>query len=683
MRILANIFIVLAPLLLSVSCINNKGASAKVDDLRLISGINNHRLMLDGSEGVSTTFKFKANHDWKIVDYKGFSCNPSSGAKSEEGEVIEVVATPLQSNNSADTIRLSDLNFRMLSTRFVGISAHQLPQIRLPKGDKIIVNALSGSTSTLKFVSSSENIELVADGDITVSLSDKNSKNEYTISATATTDNNEAVDKSIGTIGFRVDGVAQESVIEVVQISAIVLDRSEVMLPSSEKGENIFVVSSDFEFDISSSNSPLFDVANCGNNTFSVKAKSANDTAEVLTLGEIEVFLKDAPDCKTSIRVRQRKATAPQTIIIHFIGTSLREPYFSSNIKKMLNALNSNIQGDSQVVVITTDSTNDATLYELRYDEILGKAVQEKVKELSLPTPYNAALFEANLREALEFAPAEQYALVIGSHGLGWVPKSSTVKVSRHLMRMGISPSMLWERNPNAEMTRHLGDGESIVRYDVSEIATAIEANNIKFDYILFDACFMGNVESAYELRNATDYIIGSPCEVMGYGFPYARIMQYMLLEGGKSYNLDKICSEFVEYYRTDATTSSGCVAVIGTAELEALAQTMKAVNTAGVKEDFSLDNVQYYEGQAVHSFYDLGDMVEQSCADATVAAAFKAQLDKCVTSRYHTDRFYSGYGANGIFYHDINYYSGISTSAMVEHYSTDWQQTAWYKATH
>ena len=638
--------------------------------------------MLDGCEGVSTTFKFRANHDWKIVDYKGFSCNPSSGAKSSKGEVIEVVATPLQSNNSADTIRLSDLNFRMLSTRFVGISAYQLPQIRLPKGDKIIVNALNGSTSTLKFVSSSEEIELVAEGDISVSLSDRNSQNEYTISVTATTDNNEAVDKSIGTICFRVDGVAQESIIEVVQISAIVLDRSEVMLPSSENGENIFIVSSDFEFNISS-NSPLFDVESFGDNTFSVKAKSANATAEVLTLGEIEVFLKDAPDCKTSIRVRQRKAAAPQTIIVHFIGTSLREPYFSSNVKKILNALNSNIQGDSQVIIITTDSTNDATLYELRYDAVLGKAVQEKVKELSLPTPYNAALFEANLREALEFAPAEKYALVIGSHGLGWVPKSSTVEVSRHLMRMGISPATLWKRNPNAEMTRYLGDLGSIVRYDVSEIATAIEANNIKFDYILFDACFMGNVESAYELRDATNYIIGSPCEVMGYGFPYARIMQYMLLESGTAYNLDKICSEFVEYYRTEAITKSGCVAITDTSELEALAQAMKAVNMASVKEDFSLDNVQYYEGQAVHSFYDLGDMVEQSCADTTAAATFKAQLDKTVTSRYHTDRFYSGYGANGIFYHDINYYSGISTSAMVEHYSTDWQQTAWYKATH
>ena len=674
-------FSILAIVLVTLltSCINY-GPKANVNDLQLISGINDRKLILDGSEGVSSSFSFKSNHDWSIIDYKGFVCDPSSGTKSAEGENITVIATPLQSNNSADTVRLSDLNFKLLSTRFVGISAYQLPQIRLPKGDKILVNALSGSTATLKFVSSSDNIELVTEGDITASLSEKNDQNEYTITTTATETNDSATNRSIGSIGFRVDGVAQESKIEVTQISAIVLDRSEVILPSRGGGQNIFEVESDFEVEISSIGTESFLISRNGN-TFTVTAMRDNNGSDMASLGTIDISLKEVPDCKTTIEVKQRSGKAPQTIIVHFIGTALQH-YFNHNVTKILEALNSNIQGDAQIIVITTDSTNDATLYELRYDSNLGKAVQEKVKELSLPTPYNSALFEANLRAALEFAPAEKYSLVIGSHGLAWVPKTPSSSLSRHLMRLGFDPTTLWQRNKNAEMTRHLGDSTP-TRYDVSEIADAIQTNNIKFDYILFDACFMGNVESAYELRNATKYMIGSPCEVMGYGFPYAKIMQYMLIDGGTSYNLDKICSEYVQYYKSEATTKSACVAVTNTSELEALAQTMKAVNDAGIKDGFSLANVQYYEGQIPHSFYDLGDLVEQSCADATVAVAFKKQLDKTVTSRYHTDSFYSAYGANNQYYHDINYYSGISTSAMVEHYSTDWQQTEWYKATH
>ena len=680
MKITTRIFLAITTLVLSVSCINNGEGSATVNDLRLISGITNHRLMLDGSEGVSTTFKFTANYNWKIIDYSGFSCNPSSGAKSNEGEVIEVVATPLQSNNTADTIRLSAMNIKMLSTRFVGISAYQFPQIRLPKGNKIFVNALSGSTATLKFISSSNNVELVAEGDISVLLSDKNSKNEYTITVTANRDNDSAVDQKIGSIGFEVDGIRQESVINVTQIAAIVLDRSEVILPSNAESQNMLVVKSEFDIEVSS-DSDQFEIVGGDDNAFTIKAKSANMTMDVLSLGEIVVSLKDAPDCKTIVAVKQRGCRASQTIIVNFIGTSLQY-YYNENVTKMLDALNKGIQGDAQVVVIWTDSTTDATLYELRYDAILGKAVKEKVKELSLPTPYNSALFEANLREALEFAPAEKYALVIGSHGLGWVPKSPTTTLPHKFSTMGLSYDKLWIRNKNAEMTRHIGDDEVVVKYDVHEITSAIEANNIKLDYLLFDACYMGNIESVFELRNVTKYIIGSPCEVMGDGFPYAKIMPYMFWNGESGYNLDKVCSEFVEHYRTSSGIPCGTVSLTNCSELEALAQAMKAVNEAGIKSDFSLDNVQYLDGKNEHSFYDLGDMVEQSCADATVAAAFKEQLDKTVTSRYHTKQFYSGFGVNNSYF-DINYYSGISTSAMVDHYSAEWQKTEWYKATH
>ena len=441
----------------------------------------------------------------------------------------------------------------------------------------------------------------------------------------------------------------------------------------------MLVVESEFDINISS-DSDKFSITQQKNKNFVITANCENTTAESIFLGNIDVSLVNAPHCKTTIEVMQRPVKASQTIVVHFVGTALR-PYFESNIEKMLEALSLDIQGNAQIVVITTDTTNQATMYELRYDSNLGKAVKEKVKELSLPTPYNASLFENNIREALSFAPAEKYALLIGSHGLAWVPKTPTSSTLRTLKRMGLSSS-LWERMKDAEMTRHIGDKDA-TRYDITELSAAIAANNVKFDYILFDACFMGNVESAYELRNAAKYIVASPCEVMGAGFPYSDVMPHMLESNGASYNLDKICREYVDYYKTEATTPSACVAVTETAELEALARAMKSVNGAGIKSGFALYGVQYYEGQNPHTFYDLGDMVEQSCADATVAASFKQQLDKCVTSRYHTDRFYSAYGANNQYYHDIKYYSGITTSAMVEHYSADWQKTSWYKATH
>ncbi len=673
--------IIVALTSLLTACINAERAT--VNDL-YIGGITDRRLVLDGREGCSKTFYIIANYDWQIIDYRHFSCYPSSGSKTEASSPVTITATALQSNNSADTIRLSDLNFKLLNTRFVGISAYQLPQVCLKNGNQVIVNAVTGSKSSSLIVSKADDIDLVVSGDISATIGEKNSKDEFSITVVANCDNNNTESRKIGTVEFEIDGVKQGSKIEVIQQSAILFDRNVVMLPGKAGESNMLEVRSDFDIE-ATKESDLFSIelvsSKLHTKQFKITALADNTTATERSLGEICVTLVDSPDCKSNIEVHQRKAKASQTIIVHFVGTALQY-YFDLNTTKILEALNADIQGDAQVLAITTDSTNNATLYELRYDSTLGKAVQEMVAKLSLPTPYNAVLFEDNLRKALAFAPAERYALVVGSHGLAWIPKSSNASSSQRMWRMGITPSELWKRNKNAEITRHIGDSNT-TQYDITEIVEAIQANNVKFDYILFDACFMGNVESAYELRNSTDYIIGSPCEILGAGFPYAKITPYMLTDGGTSYNLDKICSEYVNHYRTSAGTNSACVAVTATAELEPLAVAMKAVNEAGVKEGFSLDNVQYYEGQAVHSFYDLGDMVEQSCANAEVAAAFKAQLDKTVTSRYHTDQFYSGYGTDNKYYHDINYYSGISTSAMVEHYSTIWQQTAWYKATH
>ena len=679
-------FTILALLIttLFAGCIPD-GPKANINDLQLISGIRDRKLVLEGTEGLSSTFSFYAREDWSIIDYKGFTCDPSSGKKCLDDEFITVTATPLQSNNSADTILLSDLNFKMLSTRFVGISAYQLPQIRLPKGNKIAVDASTGSEGSIPFVTSNHDFKLIIEGDIAVTLGEKNSKEEYTITVKATTDNFTPSSQVIGTVGFEIDGVRQGSKIEVVQSSAIVLDRSEVVLPSRAGGENLIIVESDFEI-VAKSNSTNFTVTQSQKRTstytFAVKAKSANTSANTISLGKIELSLANSTDCNITIEVKQRKAIAPQTIIVQFIGTALQY-YFNDNISKMLQSLNSNIQGDAQVVVITTDSTNKGSLYELRYDKSTGKAVKEKVREISLPTPYDYSVLKYNIGAALEFAPAEKYSLVIGSHGLGWIPVENYPDNSVQPFSLdGKKVTELWKRDKNAEMTRHLGDND-YTRYDVKELARAIQENNIEMEYILFDACFMSNIESAYDLRHVTKRIVGSPCEVMGYGFPYNRVMKYMLENNGTSYNLDKLCSEYVNYYNNDAVTPSACVAITKTSELEALAAAMKEVFNSAEKAGFSLDGVQYYEGLSPHVFYDLGHIVELSCGDANIAAKFKAQLDKTVTSRYHTKQFYSAYSTNNTYYHPINYFSGISTSYKCRVYEYDWKQTSWYAATH
>ena len=64
---------------------------------------------------------------------------------------------------------------------------------------------------------------------------------------------------------------------------------------------------------------------------------------------------------------------------------------------------------------------------------------------------------------------------------------------------------------PGALTTRSFGDtGRSI---DITDFAAAVKAQNYRTDYLLFDACFMANIETLYDLRECTDYVIAAPAK--------------------------------------------------------------------------------------------------------------------------------------------------------------------------
>ena len=97
-----------------------------------------------------------------------------------------------------------------------------------------------------------------------------------------------------------------------------------------------------------------------------------------------------------------------------------------------------------------------------------------------------------------------------------WIPAKPSTRINRSVA----SPFGL---NKNAGKagppTRWLG-GDAY-QTNISAFDKGIEDSGIgKFQYILFDDCNMTGIEVAYELRNATHRIIGSPTEIMAYGMP-------------------------------------------------------------------------------------------------------------------------------------------------------------------
>ena len=371
--------------------------------------------------------------------------------------------------------------------------------------------------------------------------------------------------------------------------------------------------------------------------------------------------------------------TPPQTIIFYMAGTDLKS-FFRTNREAIKSALNQNIQGKSRVVILYQNTNNEAELKEYYFQDGL---CQEKVlATYTLPAQMNATEMGYIFSDIVGHTPSKSHSLIIGSHGLGWIPIGAEPQSSAAQLGMKktdvITHEELWERKGDV-VTRFLGENSCPQnRFDVTDLAQALASTGVKMEYIIFDACFMANVESIYDLRNNAKYIIGSPCEIMGAGFPYAKIMPELLKGEGISYDLNAVCRIFNEDYAA-YPGYSGTVALFDCAQLDGLAQAMKRVNNADKKE-YKQSSIQTYEGLSPHVFFDLGDYVDKMCADEEAKSAFNAQLNRTVLSKYTLDSFFSQYGTLGIY--RINVFTGMSTSAPSPLYRSAYEQTAWYKAT-
>ncbi|MBO5833267.1 MAG: hypothetical protein J6Q95_08245 [Alistipes sp.] len=155
------------------------------------------------------------------------------------------------------------------------------------------------------------------------------------------------------------------------------------------------------------------------------------------------------------------------------------------------------------------------------------------------------------------------------------------------------------------------------------EIPDLVEAIDVMhFNYIIFDAYFMGNVEALYDMRSSADYIIASPAELLGAGFPYETILP-MLFEY-EGHQLKEICEEYMASYEG----SSATVTLVDCSKFDDLATAMRAAMESGDQTKVDIDALQAFDNFDAHLYFDLGHYVEQIATDEALNAFNKALKD-------------------------------------------------------
>jgi len=360
--------------------------------------------------------------------------------------------------------------------------------------------------------------------------------------------------------------------------------------------------------------------------------------------------------------------------------------FFLTNIEDIKSAIVSQGGlGNKRLMIFISTKVNKGALINVKYQN--GRCVDDTVaiynNTLSGLKLNSAEWITTLLKRVKQEAPAKHYSMIVGCHGMGWIPG----KASTRRARLAASPFGL-DRDAGmaGPPTRWLG-GDAY-QTDISAFDKGIEDSGIgKFQYILFDDCNMTGIEVAYELRNATNHIIGSPTEIMAYGMPY-KLMWNELSKVNPNYR--NICNTFINFYSNYTYNGSpypyGTISVIDCSQVEGMVNIMKEINASSSLSTVVESDIQSMDGYIPSIFYDMGDYVRKLAQnEPLLLAKFNRQLDQLVPEKGHTDDYYTALRTDGINVIPIQTYSGITISdpSTNLNVTSSLSSNRYYQATH
>ena len=367
-------------------------------------------------------------------------------------------------------------------------------------------------------------------------------------------------------------------------------------------------------------------------------------------------------------------------------------PYLTENVESVCTAIEG-MKGmtDYRLMLFISESYNKSKLYEITYNESRVKCEKKLVKEYS-GHEYTAVKGLTDiLNEVKDHASAQNYAMVLGCHGTGWTFKDSWHRYPNYAKETSPSlgegpgvgiPYQNYDGVITPMHTRFFGSVSDISTFstDIPTLAQAIANAGMKMEYILFDDCYMANVEVAYELRNVTDFLLASTSEVMAVGVPYYS-MWASLASVTPGY-VDAV-SAFDRFYR-DYVMPYGTFSAIDCRQMDELATAMREINSKYKLSDEALHSIQVLDGFYDPIFFDMGDYLQKLCTGSVDYSYVVTLMESAVCSKCNTAQIYS-FLYNSPTVIDVNTFSGITISdPSVNSVALDGKEkTSWWKATH
>ena len=245
-----------------------------------------------------------------------------------------------------------------------------------------------------------------------------------------------------------------------------------------------------------------------------------------------------------------------RTVLIYIAAENSLNKFSTDDLNEMKQG--SKALKDNQNLIVYVDQKGSGKPYYARIKD--GMCIDSvSLDETSASDP---AILEEALQYTRENYQAKSYGLVLWGHSTGWLIKNDSI--------------------PYAKTRAYANDeGESPTTWmNIPSRARAIKngMNGEKLAFIHGDCCNFGTVEVAYELRNVTDYVIGSPAEIPDYGANYTNLSG--LFDTSSTF-YKKIIDLYWDYYTSEFKNNSTRYYVKTYGDLEGYSVPLMAVKTS------------------------------------------------------------------------------------------------------
>ncbi|MFH0976945.1 MAG: clostripain-related cysteine peptidase [Spirochaetota bacterium] len=360
------------------------------------------------------------------------------------------------------------------------------------------------------------------------------------------------------------------------------------------------------------------------------------------------------------------------TIIVYLDGDNNLEQAALTDLNEMEAV---NLTGSSINVITLFDrapayytSSPDWTgtrIYEVAYDSA-GSAneaiVSKRLGSTSLGIP-EASDVELNMGDpqtlskyidyCKTYFPATNYALILWNHGGGWKNKNiiNNIKSGLKTLSSISEVSILKENKSSLAKAVCWDDTNGDDTLYMSEVKSAVAGKGLSI--IGFDACLMGMIEVAYELKDNASYMIASEETIPGDGWNYEAWLTSFKDSVGKT--ADDMCNAIVDSYGLYYITYSGTT--LSALDLSKVSDVYSALNTFSeslynaISTDTIRDNVfntiwndvEYYcAGYSSDYNIDLWHLADRiqntyTYTNSTLhCTALKTAIEGCIVKEWH-----------------------------------------------